>query len=334
MRINWLSYTFNKHDGYGNHGRQMIRALHLSGVDISPVSVEMLEWEGWVQRLAGLDFSKLSIALMSAGEFTSVPGRLWGFSMWETTKPPNGWGEIINNTCERFIVPSEWLIEVFRNAGVKASIPIDVIGEGIDPYEFQFIDRRNRNRPFTFLALGDRGGRKGDDLVWSAFHKAFDHKADDVRLILKSRATNHRHMDLTNNPKWLSLWREDIDSMSDVYAQADCFVIPSRGDGWCLPAREAAATGLPVIATRFGGTAVNLDCWGIPIENYRMVDCVTLGGQWAEPDIDEIVDRMRWVYDHQDEAYAKGQRASAWLHANETWQKPANDLIDLIQKCG
>ena len=32
-----------------------------------------------------------------------------------------------------------------------------------------------------------------------------------------------------------------------LYASADAFVLPTRGEGWCLPAMEAMAMSLPVI---------------------------------------------------------------------------------------
>ena len=40
------------------------------------------------------------------------------------------------------------------------------------------------------------------------------------------------------------------DEMPALYAAADAFVLPSRGEGWGLPYMEAMAAGLPVIGTR------------------------------------------------------------------------------------
>lgn len=331
VNLNFLGYTFDNRDGYGRHGKHLMRELMRTGTNVTPLSLEMLDWDGWILRSAGVDFGRLTISIMNPGQMRGIPGRQWGISMYESTKMADKWIDNILDHIERLIVPCPWNAEVFRDNGVPNHIPIDVVGEGIDPAEFTYMPRQNRNRPFTFLALGDRGMRKGDDLAWMAFFRAFDTKKDDVRMVLKCRAGNHMHMDLTHNPKWLSVWREDVPTMADVYHQADCFVFPTRGEGWGLPAREAAATGLPVIAPRFGGTAVNIDHWGIPLEKYTMQPSV-LGGEWAEPDLDELIEKMRWVYDHQDDALEIGRKASGWLHANETWAHAAKQLLDLIER--
>ena len=43
------------------------------------------------------------------------------------------------------------------------------------------------------------------------------------------------------------------DAMRDLYASADAFVLPTRGEGAGMPVLEAAACGVPVIATAWGG---------------------------------------------------------------------------------
>jgi glycosyltransferase involved in cell wall biosynthesis len=42
--------------------------------------------------------------------------------------------------------------------------------------------------------------------------------------------------------------------MPALYAAADCFVLPTHGEGWGLPTMEAMAMGLPVITTNWGGS--------------------------------------------------------------------------------
>lgn len=41
--------------------------------------------------------------------------------------------------------------------------------------------------------------------------------------------------------------------MPNLYKSADCFVLPTHGEGWGLPTMEAMAMGLPTITTNWGG---------------------------------------------------------------------------------
>ena len=42
-------------------------------------------------------------------------------------------------------------------------------------------------------------------------------------------------------------------ALRNLYAAADAFVLPTRGEGWGLPIAEAMAMALPVIATNWSG---------------------------------------------------------------------------------
>ena len=38
-----------------------------------------------------------------------------------------------------------------------------------------------------------------------------------------------------------------------LFRVADCFVLPTHGEGWCRPCMEAMAAGLPAIVTGWSG---------------------------------------------------------------------------------
>ena len=38
-----------------------------------------------------------------------------------------------------------------------------------------------------------------------------------------------------------------------IFSYCDCFVLPTKGEAWCLPAIEAMSTGLPCILPKVGG---------------------------------------------------------------------------------
>lgn len=331
MHLNFAVFSLHPSDGYGRQGAHMIRSLVRDGHTVSPMVIDQMSMPGWMQALAGYDYSRITVTLAAAGEFKSIPGRQWGYSMHESTKIPPDWIEIINQTCQRLITPSEWLIERFYSCGVKKNIPIHIVGEGIDPDEFPIMHRPDKD-VYTFLALGDRGYRKGWEIAYRAFYKAFGDK-QDVRLIVKARPGNMENQLTYQTDKRVSRIIDNAQTMADVYAIADCFVYPNRGDGWGLPPREAAATGLPVIATNWSGTSVGIEHWGIPIEKYRMVNAIMpYEGEWAEPDVDEVAAHMKWCYENREGAKALGLNAANWLRANQTWTHAARDLAALVEK--
>lgn len=328
--LNVLAYRYLPFDGYGRYAISIYQALVRAGVRIHPALLDTLDMPGWMLRETGLDFSRLSLAIAPPHELRNVPGRVWNLTMYESTGIPEGWAWHANTKAERLIVPSDWLVEVFEDAGVH--IPIHVIHGGVDPEEFPLCAPPPRADCYTFLAFGDRGSRKGQDIAWSAFYQAFGDQPD-VRLVIKARPCNLDWLDLSRTDRRVSVWREDVASLREVFQMVDCFVFPTRGEGWGLPPREAACMGLPVITTRWGGTAVDIDHWAIPIDTVSLVPSL-LHGDWAWPDVDEVAAHMRWCYEHRDEAYQKGQQAAQWLRDHQTWAHSTRALLDLVEWYG
>jgi len=99
-----------------------------------------------------------------------------------------------------------------------------------------------------------------------------------------------------------------------LYGFADAFVWGSRGEGWGYPPREAAATGLPVITAAHSGMTDAGDwAYVVPHTTGRPAYFRHWGGACGrlyEPDWDEMIDRMRWVVEHRDEAKEFGRCAS------------------------
>lgn len=330
--INWINYKFIGVDGYGLFGRYFVQSLHRIGVHVSPFVVEQLTWPSWMRLLAGLDGNRLSIALMPSYELRPTGGRIWNFTMYEGTGLEERWGHVANRVAERMIVPHEWLIDVMRDNGIH--IPVHVVPGGTCPTVFPVTPSSpyEGDRPYTFLALGDRGSRKGHDVVWRAFWKAFEDEKD-VRLIVKARLGGLPMMSMAFFDPRVTFWREDVEDMNQVYALADCFVFPSTGEGWGMPPREFAMTGKPVIATRGTSLQDGIDEWAIPLEKVTREPADLLGeGTWDKVDADEVAERMRWCYDHRAEARQKGLAAAAWLRDHQTWDIAAHKLMDLIEE--
>ncbi|RPI98720.1 MAG: hypothetical protein EHM39_07670, partial [Chloroflexi bacterium] len=159
LQLNWFQYKFIKEDGYGRFGMRMVRALARQGAGIMPALMETATLPGDLVRMTGLDFSRVSVALLPPHELKAIPGRLIISTMYESNRLRPGWIDRVNQLCERVIVPAPWMLEVFESH--DCAVPVHVVPGGIDGAEFPVVERPLGKRPYTFLALGDRGSRKG-----------------------------------------------------------------------------------------------------------------------------------------------------------------------------
>ena len=262
----------------------------------------------------------------------NAPLGLIAHTMFEATRLPAGWVDTLNKYASAVVVPSSWCKEVFEDNGVAA--PVHVVKWGIDPVDYYPLQRPLLgNRPYTFLWSGTPDLRKGYDLAYGCFWKAFQ-GSKDVKLIMHFRDKPKGLNGIGDENVEMIVGYFDRPELRSMLAQADCYVFPSRGEGWGSPPREAAATGIPVIATNHGGLAEDIDEWALPLRTagsspaeYGWWDAGTIG-EWAEPDPDHLVELMRWCYAHQAEADAYGARASSWMQRH-TWHATARGMMQV-----
>lgn len=249
-------------------------------------------------------------------------GKRLAVTMFESTKLPKGWVEELNQ-CVAVIVPSKWLVELFINEGVR--VPVYCVPLGVDSQTFAYVERDSAHLPFTFIAYMDMFGRKGWHSVGSAFMKAF---GDDTsyQLIFKARKSHEFPFKL-GNPNIKIIAEDYTDAeMAQFYMSADCLLFPTSGEGFGLPPREFASTGGMSIVTNWSGTRDDLESWGIPLNNFRLVPAWEqvkefrgTTGVWAEVDVDELAEKMLDVAQNREKYLARGKEASAFVHRHYQW---------------
>ncbi|PKQ28956.1 MAG: glycosyl transferase [Candidatus Anoxymicrobium japonicum] len=263
-----------------------------------------------------------------------------GYSMLEVTGIPADWVEQANALDEVW-VPSQFNKETFAASGVTK--PLYVMPLGVDTNYFHpFIDSREIEGRFVFLSVFEWGERKAPEALLQAYNQEFS-SSDDVLLLLKVNNTDpavniERHIEAmrlrAERAPMAIVLNQNISSyqMGSLYCSSDCFVLPTRGEGWGMPTLEAMACGLPTISTSWSAqTEFFNDDVGYPINIKGLIPAVAKcpyydGFEWADPDVDHLASLMRRVYDNRKEARAKGLRASIQAREKWTWLDAARRI--------
>lgn len=269
-----------------------------------------------------------------------------GYTMLEVTGIPDDWVRQANQMDEVW-VPSHFNLETFCESGVIR--PIYVMPLGVDTNYFHpgIVGRRFSDR-FTFLSVFEWGERKAPETLLRAYAEAFSAQ-DDVLLVLK---VDNRDGDVNvaqqianlglpaDGPPIMLLYNQALHAyqMGSLYRGADCFVLPTRGEGWGMPLLEAMACGLPTIGTNWSAQTEFMRpdvCY--PLQVACLVPAVAkcpyyAGYYWAEPDQDHLVYLMRRVYKNRTESQAVGQRAAETVAREWTWDHAAQRILKRLRE--
>jgi glycosyltransferase involved in cell wall biosynthesis len=122
--------------------------------------------------------------------------------------------------------------------------------------------------------------------------------------------------------------------MARIYRNTDVGVFPNRAEGGTnLVLMEYMACGKPVVATATTGHSdiVHADN-AVPIATKGEMTIADHTGpiaKWPEPDLDDAVAKLEWVYQHRTEAAALGKKAGRDLAAL-TWTEAAKTFLRLL----
>ena len=344
--------------------RMMIQALRDEGIT---VSVEETAGDRWDPAMhPGGDDSpvarpaavKLTFEAPTSYEsvFATRHALNVGLLVWEADRWPTEWISAAGRYLDLALVPSSWC----RQTLVESGFPSDrvrILPHGFDPAVYTSPQRAeaDQDRALRVLYVGTPARRKGLDLLIAAIRRAFV-PGDRVQVIVKSclyhDADRRRYLltdwqhaihELARSGYAIEIITADLSelAMGDLYRSVDLIVQPFRGEGFCLPLLEAAACGVPFIATEFGGPLEFLtERFGWFLQPGRLVDAVPLlayggsdlnGAVMPEIEVSQLADLLRRAFRDTDGRKMRARAAPGQV-ANLTWSRVARKFIETVDE--
>lgn len=239
-------------------------------------------------------------------------GQRLALFFWEETTVSAEIAGQIEDGFDGVLVASRFVKRALRNSG--CSLPIAVIPLGVDHMVLPGMDLPALRAPQAgeicrFLHVSSAFPRKGPDLLLKAWLAQFSGD-DPAELYVKSFPNPHNRLQSLwaelsqghRNPPRLVIDEDPLDAagMAALYRSAHAMILPTRGEGFNLPAAEAMALGVPVLVTGHGGQAdfCNLDTAAlIPFLFAESGSHLKTGEScWVEPDLPSLGEQLRSLY--------------------------------------
>jgi len=286
-----------------------------------------------------------------------------------------------NEMVDALFVPSMHSKQVFEQTGfqdqagntLSLNKPAFLAHEGFNPKYFN-TDEVNESFNdfecdfnFLFVGLGISGKfdeeRKNTSNLIKWFCEAFKDRKD-VGLVMKTAIVNNSLADFRNTKYLIEQIKKSTDcgkyprielihgrlsdeEMALLYKnpKVKAFVSLTHGEGYGLPLLEAAACGLPVIATNWSG---HLDFLNIPDVKTSFVKLdfdltpvpdsavwkgvIEKGTQWASVKEEDVKFKLRKVVDSYDKPKEWAESLAKHVHENFTEGKVMSQLVNDITR--
>jgi glycosyltransferase involved in cell wall biosynthesis len=280
---------YKEKSGWGQAARDYILSLDSVGIDVVPRALKLgnpsatlparlLELEK--KNAEGCNISLQHVLPHYMKYDSSFQKNIGLFELETSGIKYTSWPGHLNLMDEIWVPCNSMIKDGFANGITK---PIKLVPHTFDMEEYKKkYDRLNLPvaNKFTFYFIGEFNRRKHLSALIKAFHTEFSVE-EPVELVLKVNKYGTNPEQLGNEIKsfcnsikdGLKLYKDpsrykpeiiitvDI-SREDIlrlHSTCDCFVAPSYGEAWCIPAWEAMAMGNIVIASATGGMLDYID---------------------------------------------------------------------------
>jgi len=354
MKVQFLKSHLIASTGYGEHARNHAAALVENSFDVTAINDHKGRLGLKGVRGARRMNDQVPVLYISGQHHLYVlpPNQAAVITtMIETDRLHPKWAEKLKK-ADAVWVPSRFNYETFLEAGldaeklriVKAAVDCDAIDACNDVYPF------STKKRFKFLSIFNKitWYRKGLDVLLKAYYQTFSNK-DDVCLILRadlSTAELHRLTGITPSlhapeVEIINTYLNDGE-MAGLYKGADAYVTASRGEGVGRPYLYAMLQQMPTIAVNWSGNTefmtdensflVDFHLQDVPRDLERIVFPMNFGSRYAEPRLDDLADKMSYVFHHFEEAQKKGPAARETVISNHSYRTIAAQTLKALEQ--
>lgn len=323
--------------GYSKANRNLFFALAAQGVELYLKAVQGTECteQHRLQRFENIPHPD-SILIHSCIPSFAEPHDAKYSILYTTIESSSVPKQFIKN-CDHYNevwVTSDFSKNTLLSAGLQK--PIYVIPNSVDSNRYNENTKPHTFIPalkeFKFISVLSWTYRKGFDVLLQAYLKEFSAN-DPVSLLLITPYTfspdGKRKFETDNSIRQQIETHTETshahiarcgfnvpeDEMPRIYKACDAFVLPTRGEGFCLPIAEASLCGLPIITTNYSGHTMFVkhdNAYLVEIDKLSpLADGQTNVHYWDNevfPDLldDSVIDgfrrNMRYVFENNKEA--------------------------------
>lgn len=365
LKIKWFG-TFGNNTGYNKINREFVRRLYAKQIPISIdiADIDNIRENNLYDNLKGVDRLYNDTDNYDIGIYSKVytdkyklDKNKYNILYWMTET-----SDLLNVEIERLKqfneiwTPSDFCLDVYNKYDIN--IPIYKISPGIDSTVFKY-QNYNKEKPFRFLSVFSWSKRKGFDVLLKSYLDSFSRENVILTLVTKIFGSESVHgtksiIESIENIKSeyqykktpiIELITQDItdEQLAEIYNNSHCFVLPTRGEGFCFPLLESAFCKLPIITTNFSGhldylnknnsTLIDVDGFSVVgddnffnSQNYNTLKFPTLGKQYK----DQLKENMVEIFNNYEQFTCKSEFLYEQVRLKYFWEDSTKKIIDRL----
>ena len=282
---------------------------------------------------------------------------------WEYLKAPFEWQYKFETFADALIVPSKYIADVFRGAGLKPD-NLFVVPNGYNEDLFNTDEENSESRyidkdKFNFVYVGNSQWRKGLDILMNSWKECFK-KFDKATLTIKDNPKIYGQSNVLNEIIKMQYKTgcsdvqyidEDLSDkeMAALFKASDILVHPYRAEGFGMHVQEAMACGcIPVVSD--GGPTDDFvsheNGFRLPTERksmniadpnvFAMKSGDSMTGMsthtfYNEPNVQALTNGLKMIYhshNKEEEIYNKRNN----MNMVNTWKKVTEDYVKVLEE--